>query len=167
MINANSLSLRPAFLNCIAVMLLTTACTQQTPPDTRAAAETAVRAADGQWAKTAQSHDVDGAVSYYADDAVLLPPNAPIAADKQAIRESWAAMLGPAISISWQITKMDIAQSGDLAYLVGTYSLTAKDPHGNPATDRGKLIEIWKKQSDGKWKCVADTYNSDLPAPAA
>jgi len=28
-------------------------------------------------------------------------------------------------------------------------------------------VEIWKKQSDGKWKCAVDTYNSDLPAAPA
>jgi ketosteroid isomerase-like protein len=33
--------------------------------------------------------------------------------------------------------------------------------------DTGKFLEVWKKQADGKWKCVADTYNSDLPVPAA
>ena len=32
-------------------------------------------------------------------------------------------------------------------------------------SDTGKLVEIWKKQADGKWKCIVDTYNSDLPPP--
>jgi uncharacterized protein (TIGR02246 family) len=149
---------------CLALLFFTTACNQ---PDTRATDESAIRAADAQWAKTAQAHDLDGTVSYYTDDAVLLPPNAPIAADKQSIRASWEALLGPTIAISWHITKMDVAQSGDLAYLVGAYSLTVRDPHGNPTTDRGKLIEVWKKQADGKWKTVADTFNSDLPPPTA
>jgi len=155
---------RRAVPACLALLFFTTACNQ---PDTRAADENAIRAADAQWAKTAQAHDLDGTVSYYTDDAVLLPPNAPIAADKQSIRASWEALLGPTIAISWHITKMDVAQSGDLAYLVGAYSLTVRDPHGNPTSDRGKLIEVWKKQADGKWKTVADTFNSDLPAPTA
>ena len=34
--------------------------------------------------------------------------------------------------------------------------------------DRGKYLEVWKKQADGKWKVVADMFNSDLPlAPPA
>jgi hypothetical protein len=24
-------------------------------------------------------------------------------------------------------------------------------------------MEVWKRQLDGSWKAVADTYNSDLP----
>lgn len=156
---------RPSrFLLCLPAFMLLTACT---PPDTRSADEQAIREADAQWSKTAQAHDLDGVVSYYTDDAVLLAPNAPIAADKRSIRESWAALLGATLSISWQVTKIEVARSGDLAYLVGSYSVTEKDAHGNPSTDRGKLIEVWKKQGDGKWKATADTYNSDLPAPGA
>ena len=33
-----------------------------------------------------------------------------------------------------------------------------------PVADRGKFVEVWKKQADGKWKVVADIFNSDLPA---
>jgi ketosteroid isomerase-like protein len=43
-----------------------------------------------------------------------------------------------------------------------------KDPKGGPTVhDMGKLVEIWKKQPDGKWKCIVDTYNSDLPVSSA
>jgi ketosteroid isomerase-like protein len=41
-----------------------------------------------------------------------------------------------------------------------------KDPDGKPMKDRGKFIEVWKKQADGKWKVVADMFNSDIPLPA-
>jgi ketosteroid isomerase-like protein len=36
--------------------------------------------------------------------------------------------------------------------------------HGKPMTDQGKTLEIWKKQTDGSWKCVADMWSSDFPA---
>jgi ketosteroid isomerase-like protein len=147
----------------IALLLLATACTQQAPPDTRAADEAAIRDADAQWAKTAAAGDLDGTVAYYADDASVLAPNAPIASDKQAIRAAWASLLGPGTSISWQAGKVEVARSGDLAYIQGPYQLTMKDPQGNPVNDKGKFVEVWKKQADGKWKVVADIFNSDLP----
>ena len=37
------------------------------------------------------------------------------------------------------------------------------DANGNPIEDKGKYIEIWRKQKDGKWKCIADIFNSDIP----
>src|SRR5262249_38375205 len=126
------------------------------------------RALDQRWSSTAAKNDLDGTLAFYADNAVLLPPNAPIATDKKSIRESWAALLGPNTSVSWQLSKVEVAQSGELGYIYGAYRLTIADPNGGKAVhDAGKFLEVWKKQPDGKWKCIVDTYNSDLPRPSA
>jgi ketosteroid isomerase-like protein len=156
----------PAFCGGVALLLLTSGCNQQ-PADTRAADAQTIRDMDTQWSKTAGAHDVDGTVSYYSDDAVVLPPNAPILATKEAIRAGWAAAVGPGSDMSFETSKVEVASSGDIAYDVGTYAVSMKDAQGNPVTDRGKYIAVWKKQADGKWKAVADTWNSDLPAVAA
>jgi ketosteroid isomerase-like protein len=58
---------------------------------------------------------------------------------------------------------MEIAKSGDLAVLIGTYDMTMKDG----TKDRGKYCEVWEKQPDGKWKCGTDMFSSDLPAAPA
>lgn len=155
---------------CLAIlMLFTVACNQQ-PPDTRAADEKAVRELDQQWSRTAGTNNVEETIAYYSDDAALLPPNAPMAVGKDAIRKVWGELLGPNTNVSWEISKLEVAKAGDLAYLYGTYKLSMKDGQGNPISDKGKMIEVWKKQPDGKWKVVADIFNSDLPpapAPAA
>ena len=155
---------------CVVVLLMMWGCGTQTPPDTRAADEKTIRDLDAQWEKAAAARDVDGTVSYYADDASLLAPNVAIASDKASIRASWAGLLGPDNSLAWQANKAEVARSGDLAYIIGSYQLTMKDSQGKPAADRGKFVEVWKKQADGKWKVEADIFNSDLavqtPAPA-
>jgi uncharacterized protein (TIGR02246 family) len=126
-----------------------------------------LRKLDEQWSAAAAKNDLEATLSFYADDAVVLPGNAPIATDKKAIRELWSGMLGPGTAVSWKVTKVEVAKSGEMGYLYGTYELTMKDPKGGPPVqDQGKLVEIWKKQADGKWKCIVDTYNSDLPMPA-
>ncbi|MGA7411773.1 MAG: DUF4440 domain-containing protein, partial [Bryobacteraceae bacterium] len=117
-------------------------------------------------AKAAADRDLDATISYYSDDASLLPPNAPIATGNHAIRAVWAPLLTPDASVSWKATTVDVARSGDLGYLVGVYQLTTKGPQGKPVTDNGKLVEVWKKQADGKWKAVADIFNSDSPLSA-
>jgi ketosteroid isomerase-like protein len=131
------------------------------------AAEITLRALDEQWSATAGRNDLDGTVSFYADDAVLLPPNAPIATDKKSIRDSWAGLLGPNTAVSWKWSKIEVAQSGELAYIYGSYKLAiGATSESGPINDTGKFLEVWKKQQGGKWKCVVDTYNSDLPLPA-
>ncbi|MGA7524009.1 MAG: DUF4440 domain-containing protein [Acidobacteriaceae bacterium] len=149
-----------------ALLIWTSGCARSAPMD-RSQDEAALRALDAQWSATAAKNDLAGTVAFYADDAVLLPPNAPMATNPQEIRASWAGMLGPNTSVSWKVMRAEVAQSGELGYLYGTYALDIWGAKGGSAVhDTGKFVEIWKKQADGQWKCVVDTYNSDLPAPA-
>lgn len=110
---------------------------------------------------------MDAWVAFYADDAAVLPPNEPVATSPESIRKSVSELLTlPGLSIDWKPTKIEVARSGDLAYLYGAYRL-AWDEGGKRATDQGKNVAIWKKRPDGKWKCVVDTWNSDLPLTPA
>jgi uncharacterized protein (TIGR02246 family) len=137
---------------------------QQSLPDTRAADEAAIRKADTDWSDAAQTKQVEAWVAYYSDDATVLPPNEPMATSKDDIRKTIGNFLAqPALNVKWQPTKVAVSRSGDVGYSFGTYEMTANDSKGNPITDRGKYVEIWKKQADGGWKCAVDTFNSDLP----
>ena len=131
-------------------------------------AEQALRDADDAWSKAAASKDLDKTVSYYSDDATVLPPNAPAATTKEALRKVWQDMFAtPGFVISWKATKVEVAKSGDLGFVSGTYEVTMNDASGKPVNDRGKYVEVWEKKTDGKWKCGMDTWNSDLPASAS
>jgi ketosteroid isomerase-like protein len=125
--------------------------------------EKAVREADEQWSKVAGAKDLDKTVSFYADDAVVLPPNQAAVTTKDGIRNLWKEFLDSLTDISWKTTRVEMAKSSDMAYLIGTYETTLKDG----TKDKGKYCEVWKKQADGKWKVSADMFSSDLPAPGA
>jgi ketosteroid isomerase-like protein len=130
-------------------------------------AEQALRDLDAQWSSAAGAKDLDKTVSYYSEDAIVMPPNAPSATTKEAIRSVWKEVLAsPGAAVSWKATKVEVAKSGDLACVSGTYEETTTDASGKPVKDRGKYVEIFKKQVDGTWKVVADIWNSDLPTPA-
>jgi ketosteroid isomerase-like protein len=153
-----------------ATLMTLAGCTPAAPDaaKTQVSDEATIRQLDADWAKVAAAKNIDGWVSFYADDATVLPPNEPIAKDHAAIRRSVAGLLTlPELSMSWQPTKVEVSKSGDLAYLTGAYAMKAKDEKGNPISDTGKILEIWKKQADGKWKCIVDTWNSDLPMAGA
>jgi len=148
------------------LLAFATACQTQATGDTRAADEAALRKLDDEWSKAAgSSRDVEKTVSYYSDDALVMPPNIPTLTGKEPIRALWKSMLGsPSFSGGWQATKVEVARSGDMAYVSGNYEFKETDAGGKPITDKGKYLEIWKKQADGSWKCVADMFNSDLPS---
>jgi len=129
--------------------------------------EQALRDLDGQWSAAAGAKDLDKTVSYYSDDAIVLPPNAAAAITKESIRTAWKDGLDSVSSISWKVTRVEVAKSGDMAYVSGTYEVTMKDPTANPSSDHGKYLEVWEKQADGQWKCGADAWSSDLPVPGS
>src|SRR5438874_11229331 len=125
--------------------------------------EQAVREADEQWSNAAAAKDLDKTVSFYADNAMVLPPNQPMVTSKTGIRNLWKGFLESLTDISWKTTRVEMAKSGDVGYLIGTYTMTMKDG----TKDTGKYCEVWKKQADGKWKVAADMFSSDLPATPA
>ena len=125
--------------------------------------EQAVRDADAAWSKAAGAKDLDKTVSFYADDAMVLPPNQPMVTSKTGIRDLWKGFLDSLTDINWKTTRVEMAKSGEMGYLIGTYAMTMKDG----TKDTGKYCEVWKKQADGKWKVTTDMFSSDLPATPA
>jgi ketosteroid isomerase-like protein len=158
----DTMKTKPLVLSgCIALFSLTFVC-PASAADTQI--EQALRDLDAQWSAAAGAKDLDKAVSYYSHDAMVMPPNTSAARTKEAIRKVWQDLLtSPGLAMSWKATKVEVAKSGDLACLSGTYELTMNDASGKPVNDRGKYVEVWEKQPDGKWKCGADIWNSDLP----
>jgi ketosteroid isomerase-like protein len=130
--------------------------------------ERILRGLDAQWSEAAAAKDLERTVAYYSEEAIVLPPNATSAATKETIRNVWKDLLAvPGLVITWKPTKVKLGNSGDLAWVSGTYELTMNDPSGKLANDRGKYLEVWEKQPDGDWKCAADMWNSDLAALAS
>ena len=85
---------------------------------------------------------------------------------KDAIHEAIADMFSlPGVAINWTPTKVEVAKSGELGYLYGTYELLF-DLQGKRVTEVGKMVEVWRKQSDGSWKCSVDIWNPDALAAA-
>jgi uncharacterized protein (TIGR02246 family) len=148
-------------------MIITLACAEQTaqkpapPPDTRKADEAAIRAASADWSKAAQAKDLDKATSYYADDAVFFVENGAMVKGKDAIKMAWKPELAtPGPGMTFETTYVEVARSGDLAYEYGTYDDKTEVKKGKVKDEKGKYVVVWKKQTDGSWKAVADIYNS-------
>ena len=154
-------------ISCIGLAVSTLACSKFSAENTstqndRTQAEATIRQQDDAWLKAIGAKQLDATMSYYGNGAVLLAPNAPIAQTKDEIRQFWSqffASIPAGVPFSYGTTQVEVAGSGDLGYAVGFYTF------GNPPSDKGKYVEVWKKQPDGSWKAIIDTFNSDMPAP--
>ena len=113
------------------------------------------------WARAAATGDLEAIVAFWADDAVVYAPDREPIEGKAAIREYVAESLKiPGFTITWEPQSGYVASAGDLGYLLETNRVTLTGENGQLVSLPGKAITVWRKGSDGKWKCVADTWNS-------
>lgn len=96
-------------------------------------------------------------VEFAAEDAVIYRNGMDPIVGKEAI----AKLLAPegASILIWQPLTADIAESGDLGYTRGSFTLTTgPSADGTPGKGpfEGYYVSIWKIQSDGSWKWVFD-----------
>lgn len=112
-----------------------------------------------QWAKAEALEDI---LSYWADNAQVMPPGQPALIGKDAIREMVESSFEiPGFEVSWEPKEVFVSKSGDLAYLIEQNYFTLNDSLGNPMTSYNKVVTIWRKQDDGTWKNVVDIWNED------
>ena len=140
------------------------ACAQNAPKQDDALAE--VRAADAAVTQAVTARNLDGIMAHYADDAVLLPTAEPMIEGKAAIREEWQHILTiPDFSSRTTTRDANVSNGGDMAYTYGTYRARMMGEDGKPVEEPGKFVSIWRRGTDGKWRIVIDTYNTDIPPP--
>jgi ketosteroid isomerase-like protein len=92
--------------------------------------------------------------TFYAPDAYFLPPGHEVVRGTQEIRAVIGGMLEAGLG-DFAMQTEHLESVGDVAYRIGHYTL------GKPTPDRGKFIEVYRRQEDGSWKCVGDIFNSN------
>ncbi len=114
-------------VGCLALFTASPAHAQKAMTKEQTAIAKALRKLDAEWSAAASAKNVEKTISYYADDAVVLPPNAPAAKTKEAIPRAGKRHLDM-ISGSWKATRVEVAKSGDMAWVSGTFTGSRKTP---------------------------------------
>jgi uncharacterized protein (TIGR02246 family) len=149
----------------IGAVLALNACAPTAPPaaDTTAD-EAALKAATLTWLEAYNAGDVEKIVALYEEDAVLMPPHAPVAHGRAAIRGFLSADTAGATAAGIKLVPgtSTAGVAGDTGWESGTFTVT----NASGATvDSGSYLSVSRK-SNGKWLYYRDTYNSDRPLPA-
>jgi uncharacterized protein (TIGR02246 family) len=107
--------------------------------------------------------DAAAVAALYAEDAKVLPPGGAMVTGRQAIRQFWQGVRDMGVHEVTLRTE-EVATSGDLAYEIGTATLTMQ-PAGSAATmDSVKYVVVWKRRAGGPWQLAVDIWNSDTQA---
>ena len=112
------------------------------------------------WVKALLAKDWATMAAQYTEDAVLYPPNEPAVKGRPAIR-TWSAGFPPVTDCKVNIVKAE--GRDDLAYVLGTFTMTIAVPGAPPVKDSGKFVEVRRRQPDGRWLLAVDMFSSDLP----
>jgi ketosteroid isomerase-like protein len=121
-------------------------------------AASVIEALSEEYARSINRGDPDWLVDrFYAPEAYFMPPGREMARGTDQLRAVIGGMLEAGIGdFGMQTEKIEAV--GDLAYRIGRFTL------GKPSPERGKFIEVYRRQADGTWKCVGDIFNSDQDA---
>jgi steroid delta-isomerase len=129
----------------------------------RAALESASRALDA----ALQKDDAEGVMAHVAEDVVMMPPGEAPVLGKAAMRAWYEGFLAGYETVSLAFSEREVMMDGDLAVLQGRHEWTlAPRPGGDPFTDVGSYLQVWRRQPDGRWLFAREIWNSAAPPPA-
>src|SRR4051812_24289082 len=116
--------------------------------------------ADKDFSALSQQQGMKKAFLTYMDsNAVMLSANhMPTVGNNLA--KHYSEMNDSNIVLTWEPLSGSIANSDDLGYTYGVYTLKFKN--GDTTTNQGTYTTIWRRQSNGTWKFVLDTGNEGL-----
>lgn len=129
-----------------------------------ATAEQEIRRLDEHFMTAGNAKDAKTLVNgFYAESAVLMPPNHPVVEGREAIRAFLQGMIDAGFAgITLETATIEAAD--DLAYGRGRYTLRMTPPGQGTVEDVGKYVVVYRRQRDGAWRAVADIFNSDRPS---
>jgi len=112
------------------------------------------------FAAALNAKDAKAAAALYAEDAVLIPPGEPLVRGREAIEEYWRGAIESGGVRDVSVETMDALSSGSLGYETGSFVLTANGPDGEAVIDRGRYIELLRREPDGRWLSTHGIWNA-------
>lgn len=155
---------RHRFFTAFAFPLILAGCgAGANPAVDRAAEENAVAQASDAVVAAESARDTEGALAYWADDAILHMQSAPEMVGRDAVRSVYRSMFGDTTLLGFTSTRtgIELAAGGALALEHGLNHFRVQGPDG-PMTNEGKYLLVWRKGDDG-WKIAALAVTDNVP----
>ena len=158
---------------CTVLFFMTIGCTAPTSDTANKAVEVAkqvvakpdmaalkaeIQALENTWATASNAKDITTIANFYADDAISMADDMPMAVGKAAIQkliEAEFAAKKEGSSVSFET--LDVF--GDEKMVTEIGKSTTKDATGK-VTYTGKYMALWEKR-EGKWLTIRDMTNDD------
>lgn len=111
------------------------------------------------WADAFNARDLETSLFFYADDAVVLPPNGIAVRGVEAIRDLLKSMFDAGHS-EGKFEQSQIEYSGNMAVEVGAYTVQT---HGDDGTrqDTGRYMATWRRQENGEFRITVNVWSTN------
>jgi uncharacterized protein (TIGR02246 family) len=110
--------------------------------------------------KAIETRNVEAIAALLAPDIMSLPPDCPIVAGREALKQLWESAILDYGMTKFQINTDKIDVVGDMASEVGRATMAMAPPGGKSETTEIKYLVVWK-QLNGKWLLHGDIYNAN------
>ena len=130
----------------------------------------ALAGVEAGWNEAFLAKNLDAIVEPYTNDAVFVLPGLPAQVGTSAIRNTYVeALKDPNFGLTLTSDKVEVAQSGEMAFSQGHFTMKGTDPKTKQPTTTmtGPYLTVFKKQTDGSWKAVQDWVSANPPSAPA
>lgn len=150
-----------ARLSAASAVLLVIACATAAQGPSASSAESEIRARSHALVAAESQKDVETALTFWDDDAVVHMEGSPPIIGKAAVRPVYQQFFASGfVDFRATITDLEIARSGDLAYETGINNFTFVRG-GQRVVDVGKYLVVWRRGRDGVWRVAALAVTND------
>jgi uncharacterized protein (TIGR02246 family) len=119
-------------------------------------ARKAIDKGNAQWVDAWDKADASLIAGLFAPEGILLGRNGrSFKGPDQIFQRQKTIMEGAGKGVKATVTTVDLWLDDDTAYETGKYSYEYQEK-GQPVTEEGRYVTIWKRQRDGSWKIIMD-----------
>ncbi len=153
-------------MGCLSIgaILMVTGCATTQPSAAQADAfKQSVDAIFRVWGDTNTNPDLDGFVALWDEHAVKMAAGRPTAMGAAGVREFKQKAFGTTVYDKFEVKIDEYQLAGEFGWARGIYTIvTHPKAGGDPYTDIGTFLTVFKRQADGTWKVYRDTM---MPLP--
>ena len=116
----------------------------------------------GDWEKMINAGDLEAVLAFYEPDAVAVLPKAeggPVRGRDDGVRQVLEQFL--ALKPTFNNVLNRRTEAGEVALIVGDWSLEGTGPDGSPVTMNGRFRDVLHRQPDGSWLIAIDNPFGD------
>lgn len=122
----------------------------------------AIKATAKPYTTALVKRDWDALTKLFADDVVILPPDEPFVTSAKV--RSWLEKFPNVKQFDFEFDHIEGHEPLAVAY--GHFSMTV-ERNGAPIAVRGKFVDTFRRDDNGRWRFATMIWNSDQPAPGA